>query len=65
MSEEKIEWDYLDTNVLYMPDEIIVYHLYRRELLKKLKKEKDVLMEEKIIKSYLTKTKNMEVTHDV
>ncbi len=59
IEKTKIDWETLDTICIYMPTELLAYHLFLLEEAKKNGKIKHQEKEETIICS-LIKTRNME-----
>ncbi len=59
MEKTKIDWETLDTICIYMPTELLAYHLFLLEEAKKCGKIKQQEKEETIICN-LIKTRNME-----
>lgn len=58
--KNKYPWETLEAYTLFMPIEIIVYHLYRYEHHKN-KASKDATQDYNVAKSYLTKEKMKEL----
>lgn len=56
-TKKTVEWGNYDTVMLNLPEELLAYHIYRRDQ----KRTKNSGQEEKIIKSYLYREKKREM----